>query len=45
VVKAVAVRRAPPPPPPAPVAAPPPAPKTYTVEAIRAAKRTEEVVH
>jgi pilus assembly protein CpaB len=44
VVKAVAVHRAPPPPPPAPVAAPPP-PKMYTVEAIRAAKRSEEVVH
>jgi pilus assembly protein CpaB len=43
-VKAVAVRR-PPPPPPAPVVAPPPPPKAYTVEAIRAAKRSEEVVH
>jgi pilus assembly protein CpaB len=43
-VKPVAVRR-PPPPPPAPVAAPPSPPKTYTVEAIRAAKRSEEVVH
>lgn len=29
---------------PAPAAAPPPPPKLYTVEAIRAAKRTEEVV-
>jgi pilus assembly protein CpaB len=43
VVKPVAARR--PPPPPAPVAAPPPPPKMYTVEAIRAAKRSEEVVH
>ena len=43
-VKPVAVRR-PPPPPPAPVVAPPPPPKAYTVEAIRAAKRSEEVVH
>lgn len=42
VVKAVSVRRAPPPP---PVVAPPPPPKAYTVEAIRAAKRSEEVVH
>jgi len=43
VVKPVSVRRAPP----APVAvsAPPPPPKMYTVEAIRAAKRSEEVVH
>jgi pilus assembly protein CpaB len=31
-------------PPPPPAAAPAPAPKTYTVEAIRAAKRTEEPV-
>jgi pilus assembly protein CpaB len=44
VVKAVSVRRAPPPPPVAAVAPPPP-PKIYTVEAIRAAKRSEEVVH
>ena len=44
VVKAVSVRRAPPPPPVAAVAPPPP-PKMYTVEAIRAAKRSEEVVH
>lgn len=44
VVKAVSVRKAPTPPPPA-IVAPPPAPKTYTVEAIRAAKRSEEVVH
>ncbi len=43
VVKAVSVRRAPPPP--VPVVAPPPPPKIYTVEAIRAAKRSEEVVH
>ena len=43
VVKPVAVRRAPPPPPPAVV--PPPPPQKYTVEAIRAAKRSEEVVH
>jgi hypothetical protein len=28
----------------APVVEPPPAPKIYTVETIRAAKRTEEVV-
>ena len=44
VVKAASVRRAPPPPPVAAVAPPPP-PKIYTVEAIRAAKRSEEVVH
>ncbi len=44
VVKAVSARRAPPPPPVAAVAPPPP-PKIYTVEAIRAAKRSEEVVH
>ena len=43
VVKAVSVRKAPPPPP-APVAAPPAPSKIYTVEAIRAAKRSEEVV-
>jgi hypothetical protein len=42
-VKAVSVRRAPAPAP--AVAAPPPPPKIYTVEAIRAAKRSEEVVH
>jgi pilus assembly protein CpaB len=45
VVKPVSVRRPTPPPPPAPVAAPPPEAKAYTVEAIRAAKRSEEVVH
>jgi pilus assembly protein CpaB len=44
VVKAVSVRKAPAPAP-AAVVAPPPAPKIYTVEAIRAAKRSEEVVH
>jgi pilus assembly protein CpaB len=44
VVKAVSVRK-PPPPPPVPAVAPPPPPKIYTVEAIRAAKRSEEVVH
>lgn len=44
VVKAVSVRKAPAPAP-AVVEAPPPAPKIYTVEAIRAAKRSEEVVH
>ena len=45
IVKAVSVRR-PPVPAPAPTAsAPPPPPKMYTVEAIRAAKRSEEVVH
>jgi pilus assembly protein CpaB len=44
VVKAVSVRKAPVPAP-AAVVAPPPAPKIYTVEAIRAAKRSEEVVH
>lgn len=44
VVKAVSVRK-PPPPPPVTALAPPPPPKTYTVEAIRAAKRSEEVVH
>jgi pilus assembly protein CpaB len=43
VVKPVSVRRAPPVP--AVVSAPPPPPKMYTVEAIRAAKRSEEVVH
>lgn len=43
VVKAVSVRKAPAPPP-APAAAPPAPPKMYTVEAIRAAKRSEEVV-
>jgi pilus assembly protein CpaB len=43
VVKAVSVRRAPVAA--AAVAAPPPPPKMYTVEAIRAAKRSEEVVH
>jgi pilus assembly protein CpaB len=42
VVKAVTVRKAPPVP--AVVSAPPPPPKIYTVEAIRAAKRSEEVV-
>jgi len=43
VVKAVSVRK---PPAPAPAAVAPPAPpKIYTVEAIRAAKRSEEVVH
>ena len=35
-------KAAPPPPPPPP---PPPAPTRYTVEAIRGAKRTEEVLH
>ncbi len=40
---AAAPRRTPPPPPPQPVAAPPPPPK-YSVEAIRGAKRTEEVL-
>jgi pilus assembly protein CpaB len=44
VVKAVSVRKAPAPPP-AAVVAPTPTPKIYTVEAIRAAKRSEEVVH
>jgi pilus assembly protein CpaB len=42
VVKAVSVRKAPAVP--AVVSAPPPPPKIYTVEAIRAAKRSEEVV-
>jgi len=45
VVKAVTVRKAPAPPPVVVAAPPPPAPKMYTVEAIRAAKRSEEVVH
>ena len=46
VVRRVEGRRVvvPPPPPPAAPAAPPPPPKIYTVEAIRAAKRTEEPV-
>jgi len=40
-----AARRVEAPPPPPPVVAPPPAlPKVYTVEAIRAAKRSDEVV-
>jgi len=43
VAKAVSVRKAPAAPPP-PVAAAPPPSKIYTVEAIRAAKRSEEVV-
>jgi pilus assembly protein CpaB len=43
VVKAVSVHKAPPPTP--AVVAPPPPPRIYTVEAIRAAKRSEEVVH
>ena len=38
------VKAPPPPPQPAPAPAPAPAPKIYTVEAIRAAKRTEEPV-
>jgi pilus assembly protein CpaB len=40
---APAPRKTPPPPPPQPVAAPPPPPK-YSIEAIRGAKRTEEVL-
>jgi pilus assembly protein CpaB len=44
VVKAVSKRKAPVEPV-AAVSAPPPAPRMYTVEAIRAAKRSEEVVH
>jgi hypothetical protein len=44
VVKAVSVRRAPVQAA-AAAPAPPPPPKMYTVEAIRAAKRSEEVVH